>query len=218
MYIYIYIILKNFVFSGWPGQQVIGVKNSYSEAESFWSAPWQCPTPLKLHHYQIGLSHHAFSGTKHLLLCTCSWLESRGFTHRGKKKKKGYAKNTLYVLIHLFVNPGNGLDETYTHAHENNNNNKRIIEVFLTFVFNLTYNKGLQIAVLVWCGGPARWVTRIMGWGGCVKPLWENNVLCNYILCQLFRDKLCITKLKSILFPYLPFIVILKTVVSQTLI
>lgn len=69
-------------------------------------------------------------------------------SHAGIKKKK-YAKNTLYVLIHLFVNPRNGLDETYTHAHENNNNNKRIIEVFSTSVFNLTYNKGLQIAVLV---------------------------------------------------------------------
>lgn len=75
------------------------IKNlHFSEAGSFWSAPWQYPAPLKVSDYQAGLFCY-LTAALGLLLSLSSCLPYP------------------YVLLHLFVSPGNGLDEPYTHVH-----------------------------------------------------------------------------------------------------
>jgi len=65
------------------------------------------------------------------------------------------ASHTSYVLIHLSVIPGKG-PELYTHIHMKKKKYPAALHFFSAVVFNLTYNKGLQVAVQVQYGGPAK--------------------------------------------------------------
>lgn len=69
----------------------------------------------------------------------------------------------------------------HTHAHEKNPATPRFFQLF----FLIWLNKDLQIAVLVHYGGPAKWVTRMMGWAGCVKPL-VKKMYCVITSCVSF--------------------------------